>query len=126
MLQVFYIIISIPAFMIQELLYLLSPSESAPLGRKLLHLVISYMANLVLHQSSNPVLMVVLWARIYYLEWSFCYVSWVLSNTKYVPLMLLGISTLARSEQRNAEQGGDQEVGHIREKGMKVNPHRPS
>jgi hypothetical protein len=112
--------------MIQELLYLLSPSESAPLGRKLLHLVISYMANLVLHHSSNPVLMVVLWAGIYYLEWSFCYVSWVLSNTKYVPLMLLGISTLARSEQRNSEQGGDQEVGHIREKGMKVNPQRPS
>jgi hypothetical protein len=111
MLQVFYIIISILAFMIQELLYVLSPSESAPLGRKLLHLVISYMANLVLHYSSNPVLMVVLWAGIYYLEWSFWYISWVLSYTKYAPLMLLGISTLVQSEQRNAKQGGDQELG---------------
>jgi hypothetical protein len=40
MLQVFYITISTPAFMVQELLYVLSPFESAPLGRKLLHLVI--------------------------------------------------------------------------------------
>jgi hypothetical protein len=125
MLQVFYIIISIPAFMIQELVYLLSPSESAPLGRKLLHLVMSYMANLLLHHSSNPVLMVVLWAGIGGLGWCFSYVSWVLSYTKWAPLILLGIATLVRSELGNAEQEeNDEEVGRPCEKGVKGNPQR--
>jgi hypothetical protein len=126
MLQVFYIIISIPALMIQELLYLLSPSDSEPLETKLFRLVIYHMANLVLDHSSNPVLMVLLWAGIGGLEWFFSYVSWVLSYTKWAPIILLGIATLVRSEQGNAEQGGNQELGHIREKGLKVNLQRPS
>jgi hypothetical protein len=117
MLQVFYIIISIPAFVIQELVYLLSPSESTPLGGKLLHLAMSYIANLLLHHSSNPVLMVVLWAGIGGLEWFFSYVSWVLSYTKWAPLILLGIATLVRSELGNAEQEeNDEGVGRTWEK----------